>query len=533
LKKSPSPVSDPALSPLAPQGDEQSLAEIKRSSVRGGAVTLLAQGASLVLQLISTVVLARLLLPREYGVIAMVTAVTAFAGLFRDLGLSVSTIQRRQLSDAQLSTLYWINVAMGALLTVAVAASAPIVSWFYGRPELFAVTAVVSLNFLIGSFGAQPGALLTRNMRFGRIAIATLSGAVLSVALSIAFALRGFGYWSLVFGGLAGSVVSSILLNSLCGWRPGIPVKGAGVRSLLRFGANVTAFDFVNYFHRNLDNILIGRMWGADALGLYSRAYSLLMFPINNIRGPLNAVAFPAMSRLQTQPLQLKAYYRRVTAFVAFLSMPIMAFVFVGAIPVVQLTLGDRWLGVAPIFTALAATGFIQPVTTMFGVVVLSAGLARRYLKLGLFNTVCMCTGFIVGSFYGPRGVAIGYGVATYVTAYPLMYWTFQGLPITLRDFAQAIFRPAIASVIAATGTSAIAKLIIHPSPLLELTVMAGVFGPMFILCFLALPGGREEIAKMISIKDFLGWDRTPKPDRPNGVDPSAVVQDKSRESGV
>jgi polysaccharide transporter, PST family len=465
---------------------------------------MLAQGGGLVLQLTSTIVLARLLGPAEYGVIAMVAAVTAFAGLFRDLGLSTSTIQRKEISDAQLSTLFWVNVTIGAILTALTIAASPLVAWFYGRPELTAVTMALSLSLVIGSFGTQPGALLNRKMRFGHLAIANLAGATLSVLVSITLALRGLSYWALVAGTLTGGFLTTLLLNLLSGWRPGSPVRHSGVRSMLAYGANITAFDFANYFHRNLDNILIGRVWGADALGLYSRAYQLLMFPIQNLRNPIMAVAFPAMSRLQDQPEQFRRYYRQVTCFLASLSMPLTAFLAVSSQPIIDVVLGPQWLGAVPIFSVLAVVAFIQPAYSLVGLVMLSSGNARGYLRVGLFNVAVYILGFVVGVRFGPVGLAAGYAVATYLIIVPSLSMSFRGTAIKQSDFWIAVAVPGCASLCAAAVLYfALSRWSGATTPV-ALAVGAGLFAAIYFGLYLLLPGGKSSLKTHASLFRLL-----------------------------
>ena len=500
----------PAPLPTSPfeTGVATDIASIKRQSIRGGAITFGTQGANIAIQLTSTLVLARLLKPADYGIIAMVTALTGFAGLFRDLGLSSSTIQRDKLTHEQLSTIYWINVALGVLLTAVVASLSPLVGWFYRRPELNLVTAVVSISFLIGSFGTQPGALLTRQMLFGRLAVAQLAGALAGLVVSIVLALNAFSYWSLVIGGISGSVITTLLLNSLCGWRPGVAVRGAGVRSMLKYGASITAFDFVNYFQRNLDNVLIGRFWGADPLGLYTRAYALLMFPIQNIRGPINAVAFPAMSRLQNQPDLLRAYYIRATSLLAFASMPVAALLFIISRPLIHLFLGPTWNGAAPIFSFLAIAAFIQPTSGLAGSLLLSTGRSRRYFECGLFNAIVLSASFVVGLPWGPVGVALSYAIANYIVLIPWLVWAFRDSPVGLPDFFRAILYPATAAL-SATAISVIAKLTLaYPSAIMELLAQSALFFTTFLLLISMHREGRAQLMQLLAIAR-TGWSAT------------------------
>ena len=469
-------------------------AVLKRKSVRGGAVTMVSQAITIAIHLISTVVLARLLSPDDYGVLVMVMAVTGFAGLFRDLGLSSAAIQKKDLSSAQQSNLFWLNVAVGTLLTVLVAAASPLVAWFYGNPELTVVTLILSLNFLIGSFGTQHGARLAREMQFGRQSIATISGAVLSLVVSITFALHDFSYWSLVWGYLAGGLTTTLLLFVLSPFRPGLPSKGTELREMMKFGAQITAFDFVNYFQRNLDNILIGKFWGPGVLGLYSRAYSLLMLPISSIRGPINAVAFPALSRLQNEPEAFRDYYLKTTSLIALLSMPLAAFLFVCSRPIIELVLGAQWLGVAPIFSYLALAAFIQPSSGFAGSLLLSLGQGRRYLSCGLFNTILLSLCFIIGVHWGAKGVAIGYAIGNYVVLYPWLFWAFRDSPVCFSMFAKSCAFPTAISFLGILAVTLGTELYRFSNPLTHIGFSGLMFAVAITPLFFLTKTGKQNL---------------------------------------
>lgn len=470
------------------------MVDLKRKSVRGGAVTMVSQAITIGIQLTSTVVLARLLSPDDYGVMAMVMAVTGFAGLFRDLGLSAAAVQKKDLTHGQQCNLFWLNVAMGTLLTVLVAAASPLVAWFYGKPELASVTLALSASFLIASFGTQHGARLVREMQFIRQAVANFGGAILGLFVSITLAFHGFSYWALVWGNLAGATTITLLLFALSPFRPSIPNRGSGVHDMLKFGASVTAFDFVNYFHRNLDNILIGKFWGPISLGIYSRAYSLLLFPLNAIRGPINTVAYPALSRLESEPEAYRQYYHRVTQVVASASMPLCAFLYVESKPIISLALGNQWLGVAPVFSLLAVSGFIQPAASLRGLVMLSRGRSGAYLAWGTVNAVAVSIGFLLGIRWGNIGVAISYGIVNYLMLYPSLILAFKDSPLKIRDFFAPLTRPVFASIGAAIAVSGIDRRFDFTSQTMEFSISALVFGFLYLTILLMMPGGRNDL---------------------------------------
>ncbi len=477
---------------------------MKRKSVRGGAITVASQGATALLGLASTVVLARLLSPDDYGILAMAIAVTSLAGLFRDFGLSAAAIQQATLTHAQQSNLFWANVGLGLMLTVALSAASPLVAGFYQEPEVLWITVTLSITFLIGGISAQSGALLAREMRFGRQAAATLCGAVVQFAVAVVLAVEGFRYWSLAWSQLAGIATTSGLLFALSSFRPGMPSRGTGLKAMLRFGGDITAFNFVNYFQRNLDNILIGRFWGAGPLGVYSRAYALLMFPIINLRGPINTVAFPALSRLRDEPASYRAYYVRVTSVLALLSMPLTAYLFVAAKPVIELLLGADWRGVAPVFSFLALAAFIQPSSSFAGTVMLSLGQGQRYFRVGLFNAVIVSISFVIGLPWGPAGVALSYAVANYLVLYPWLAWAFRESPVSFRDFASACTFPAIASVVAVAVASVSLVYAEEFSPIVQVGISLGTFLTAFTLATAATAAGRRHVAFVASLPEYF-----------------------------
>lgn len=489
-------------------GSSGALGALKRKSVRGGAVTMLSKGISILIQLTSTVILARLLTPEDYGVIAMVAAVTGFAGLFGDLGLSSAAIQKKGLTLAQQSNLFWLNVAAGALLTALVAAASPLVVLFYGKPELFWVNIALSFSFLIGSFGSQHGAMLVRKMQFGRQAVASIFGALVGLGVCINFALKGLSHWALVWANLSGAAVTTILLFVLSSFRPGWMTKGTGIREMLRFGANVTAFDFINYFHRNLDNLLIGKFVGAGALGFYSRAYTLLMLPINILRSPIKAVGFPALSSLKEQPDAYRNYYKKVTQLLALASMPLTAYLFVSAEGIIYLLLGEDWMGITPIFARLALVAFVQPVITLWGIVVLSRGMGRRYVQMGIFNTGCSAIGFVGGLPWGTVGVATGYAIVTYTTALPILAWAFRDTPLRLGDFLSAVARPFVASV-ASAGTWLVISSFWDDINLLGSLALSAIFvGGLYLLVLRVLPGWQNDFRLVSSVLSSINHSR-------------------------
>ena len=250
--------------------------EIGRKSLRGGIVNLGSQGITIIIQFASIIILSRLLTPSAFGTVAMVTVITAFASIFKDMGLSAATIQREDINHDQVSALFWLNVLTGCAVAAFLILFSPIIASFYNRPELVWVTVVLSLNILISCIGTQHSALLARQMKFKKIAYCRLSGVITTFCISVITAHSGLGYWALVAGVVSGTFIQVVMLWIVNPWIPGRARSNAGVKEMMKYGLNLTGFDFVNYFSRNLDNLLIGKIWGADALGLLNYEYEEL-----------------------------------------------------------------------------------------------------------------------------------------------------------------------------------------------------------------------------------------------------------------
>lgn len=428
-------------------------ADLKQRSVRGGAVTLIAQACKFILQMGSTVILARLLAPQDYGLVGMVTAVTGFVALFKDMGLSMATIQKAEINHRQISNLFWVNIVVSLLLTLVTCAIAPVVALFYNEPRLTLITIVSAIGFLFGGLTVQHQALLNRQMRFTALAAIEIVAMGFGVVSALVLAWYSAGYWALVVMQIAIAIGQMGGAWLLCRWRPSLPQRRANIRELLAFGSHLTGFNLINYFARNLDNILIGRSWGAGQLGLYSKAYGLLLLPLQQINAPITAVAIPSLSRLQADPQQFRNYYLKAVSMVTFLTLPLTILSIVISEEVVTLVLGSQWREASFLFRFLGVAALFQPLCNTAGWLYISTGKTDRMLKWGLFASSLTIVSFFIGLPYGARGVALCYAVAMLLQVYPCMYYATRGLDITTRDLLSAIAQSLVAALIAGLAT--------------------------------------------------------------------------------
>ena len=469
--------------------------DLARKSIWGGMTTMTAQGVHTGLQIAGMVVLARLLTPDDYGLIGMVTVVTGFAAMFKDAGLSMATIQKDRITRDQITTLFWINVFISGVLGLCVMAGSPLVAWFYGRPELTAVTAVLSLSFIISGLTLQHQALLRRHMYFGTLATIQIAAQVLTLGVTIVLALLGWRYWALIVGSVVTTLASVLLTFVFCPWVPGRWKKGTGVRGMLMFGGHMTGFEFVSYLARNMDNILIGKFIGADALGLYGRAYRLFMMPIIEIRRPLTNVAEPVLSTLKNQTSRYVKYYQHILNLLATLMIPLTLYCMLEAEFLIRLLLGSQWMGAVPVFQILAITGLIQPLAGTQGLVLLSIGFSKRYFYWGMINAILWCTSFVAGLPYGIEGVATAYAIVNYAVFIPSLFFCFRGTPIKVSLFLKTLVPPMLVAALTATGF-----LAVHQAWPGDSFVAHVFYTGVFVLLYVGLSLCRRSVRELLKL---------------------------------
>ncbi|MBP7936277.1 MAG: lipopolysaccharide biosynthesis protein [Phycisphaerae bacterium] len=404
------------------------------------------------IRMASTAVLARLLTPADFGLVAMGTVVTGFVDVFRDGGLSTATVQHERLTHAHVSTLFWLNVVFGAVVMSIIAGLAPILAWFYGEPRLVPLVLALAAMSLLGGFGIQHMALLRRQMRFGAVAAIELSAMTVGASIASAMAWAGYSYWSLVAMTAANLITAIALAWLTSGWIPGVPRRSTGIGKLVLFGGHLAGYNAINYLARQADQFLIGWWWGAAPLGLYSKAYSLLTLPIAQFNLPIESVTIPMLSRLRAEPNRYRAAFRRVVSILAWATIPLIGGLLVTSDWVVRLFLGPQWTAATPIFLIL---GLCAPAQVMYNTaywVLVSSGQGERCLRMSLIAAGPLVASFLFGLPFGPKGVAGAYAITSSLIVSPLLFrYASCGSPIRQSDF----YRAAVYPVLAASGVVA------------------------------------------------------------------------------
>ncbi len=479
--------------------------DLKEKTIRGGYARICSQAASFLLRLGSLMVLARLLNPNDFGLVGMVTAFTGVLNLFRDFGLSAATVQCPTVSEEQKSTLFWINILCGAILTVVTLILAPVVGTFYHEPRLVRVTALIASGFLFNAFGIQHSALLQRQMRFTALALIETASLIVSASIAIAGAKAGYGYWALVAMTITLPLTSSIGFWIVADWVPGRLRRGVGIRSMMQFGGAMTLNGLVVYAASNVEKVLLGRFWGADAIGIYGRAYQLIRIPTDSLNGAVGEVAFSALSRIQHEPGRLRSYFLKGYSLVLAVTVPATIACALFADDLVAVFLGEKWKGVSAIFRLLSPTILVFAVANPLSWLLTAIGLVGRTLKMALLIAPTMICGYLVGLPFGPRGVAVAYSVVMALWIVPLIVWLLRGTGISPGDIFNVAIRPLGASLFAAGVAAGSAVLLHRLMPLTRVIVENFILFAVYVIALLAV-AGRQSVYWTV----LLGWRGSP-----------------------
>jgi O-antigen/teichoic acid export membrane protein len=493
---------------------ESAAKDLRHSTTRGALASVAGQAGNLVLRTFSMVILARLLTPKDFGLVGMATAATGFLSLIKDAGLGVAAVQRAVITEKQASALFWLNLALGVALAAVCAALAPVFVVFYAAPSLFWITIALGSCFISNGAASQHRAVLQRNMRFGVMAIIDIAGLILSLALAIAMAVEGQGYWALVAMAVSQPALCAIGAWLATRWIPSWPQRAPGIRSMLMFGGKITLSNIIVYAAYNTDKVLLGRFWGAEALGIYGRAFTLSSVANENLFSAIGSVAFPALSRLQNDAARFRSYFLKGYSLFLSLVMPITVWCALFANDIILVVLGAKWHEAVAIFRCLAPTimafGLIHP----FSWVMLATGRAGRSVGTALVITPVVMLGCILGLRWGPQGVAAGFSVAMTVVAVPLVLWAKKGTLITAADVVKAVMRPALSIIISAGATLLALALLGRIQPaLLRLAVETGVLFGVHLLVLLFVM--KQKAVYVGLLRDTRLWPFQQRPEEP------------------
>jgi PST family polysaccharide transporter len=383
------------------------------------------QVARQVLQVISVSILARHVPPAAYGLIAMAFLVTSLLETIRDLGTGPALIREREMSDELASTVFWMNMILGGVITLLVVITAWPAARFFREPLIVPVLQVLSVSFFLGAISVVPTALLNRAMEFKKLAVVQTTAAVCGTVMAITVALAGGKVWSLVSGTLATSLATTIGVWIFAPIRVNAGFRPEYARRVLSFGLHLSGFHVFNYFSRNADNLLVGRFLGSVNLGYYQMGYMLMTYPLQNFTLMVTQVVYPALSKFHEDHARFRAAFLRTTSLIALVTIPVMLGLCVTAQPFIRIFLGPRWMQVATLLAVFAPLGAMQSIFAAVGVIYTTQARTDLQFRWMMFASVWYVLSFIVGLHWGIMGVAICYAIV----------WTLLMVPSFLIPF--------------------------------------------------------------------------------------------------
>lgn len=392
---------------------------IRERTITGVRWSVISQGLNQGFAFAISIVLARILGPKVFGLIGMITVFTGLANVIGNFGLGDAIIQRKELESRHLNAAFWTNVIMGSTLTLLMATLAPVVAWFYKEPALLTLMAVLALKYVLDSMFVVQVALLYRELQFRTLAGIQIGSTVISGLVGLGMALNGMGPWSLVAQALGASLLSLAISWGLGNWRPRFSIEMRACKDLFGFSSYVLGFNIVNYWARTCDNLLIGRIIGPTALGIYSRAYSLMLIPLNQVSRVVGRVMFPALSAIQDDKQRIKRAYLKSISVIGLITFPMMIGAFAISDHLILAILGDKWAGVIPLLKIFCWVGLLQSITATGGWIYVSQGRTGLYFTMGLIFSLALVVSFVAGIRWGIIGVSWSYFICNVIIFYP------------------------------------------------------------------------------------------------------------------
>lgn len=477
------------------------MSDKKRQAVRSVAVTLAAQAIKFFIGLSVTMVLARLLTPKDYGAVAMVGAFTGFLAVFKDGGLSIATVQRADITEAQISTLFWINVALGVGTALVISLLSPVVGWFYNDNSLILIVLALAVPFVLGGMTAQLQALMQRQMQFKEIAIIDIVSLVISAGVGIFSAYSGWGSWSLVAMTITLTTVNTLLVYYFCRWRPSRPVRGAGVRSLLKFGGEITANKLFDSIACSTDSLLLGKFFTSDMVGLYTRAQTLMLLPLSQLMPPLLSVSLPVMSRLAERPESLKRVFLDLLQLTAFASSFIAVMLFVGADWLISVFLGPNWIETGDILRLLSGPALFIPLSTLCVAILTAQGQGSALVRWSALKNVATIVAMFAGISWGAKGIAAALSITSIFILMPILNSiTAKCGPANLKEIWGATGLGALSCAAGCGILFYIRNLLDIENPIIALSVLFLINSIFHGLIMSVFPSCRHSFTRVLNV---------------------------------
>lgn len=429
--------------------DLKASADLGRLAKRGGAASVAGVYGNGIIQIFGVIILARLLTPADFGLAAMVMVLMRFAPLLIDFGTADAMIQRSNITESQVSTLFWLNSGIGVTVMLALSAVSPLIAWLYHEPKLQPIVICSAITFLFTGISAQHLSLLRRTMQFIVVAKIQFLGAVVGLVVAIVIARCGYGYWSLVFRPIASAACVAAGAWLACRWRPGLPDLDAEVKSMIRFGMHVLGFSLVYHMTRVVDRIALGLFYPPRDVGYYQNSYNMyenaFLAPIDQLHG----VGIAGLSKLRSDPDGLRQKFEATLSALAFFVMPAAAILSVTGQDVTVVLLGETWRKSGLLLSIMALRGLVEFIEVSGGWLHISSGRADRWKNSGIVSSGVRVAAILGGLPFGVEGVAVSLVVSGWLIALPSVIYAGRPLGIGAALVLRAVGPPLLGATMA------------------------------------------------------------------------------------
>lgn len=413
---------------------------VKKSIIQGGAWMSIGRILQVSVQIITSIIMARLLAPEVFGQYGMIMVFSGFSLLFMDPGLSPAIIQSKTIQGNSLSSIFWFHIIIAFFLTLALNILAPLIADFYEVSSLQIYINAVSLIFLLTAVSSVPEALIKKQLQFRTITIITLFSVISSNIIGIILAYTGWGLWSLIGQLLLLVGIKSLFVLMYSKWIPKMHFRWVEVKQVLPFGFNVFGGGLISYWGRNLDDLLIGKVLGSSQLGIYTKAYGLLLLPQSNITTIVNQVLFPSFASIQDDLQQIKRIYLKAIQLISFITAPLMLGVFVMAEPIILMLLGKQWSEMIPLVKVFSILSIFQSVLGTTGNIFLSRNRPDIIFRLSLITNSILFVALIFSIQFGLMAVVYCILITSLVFAYFQLYLAGKLIELRVSEVLRAVF---------------------------------------------------------------------------------------------
>ena len=487
-------------------GENKTIEGHGRRSLKSGAVSVTARAVNAAIQISSTLFLARLLMPEDYGLVGMVMAIAGFATAQLDLGTHDAIVQRESITEGEISALFWTTLSIGCAFALIMSACGPLIAWFYHEPRLTKITAVASLTFVAASLTCQHYALLRRAMHFRELAWVEVTSNLLSSCLALVLAFLGYHYWALITKTISLDIFLAIGLRMKCRWTPGKPNFTSGFKEMVKFGLHTGGFTFFDYLGKSADRVALGRKSGPKLLGFYQNASFIYDSLLGILVGPLHNVAVSSLSKLRNDQAQFYKMWSKALSTLAFYATPAFGLLAVTSQDIIVLLLGPKWATAGMILTILALRGIPHSIERTLGWLHVSAGRSDRWMRYGIVSACVQILALCIGLPFGYMGIVRAYVIVMFILFIPALAYAGKPLNIGAKEVLAVTWRQLFGSLFATFVSFALrGTLFAKASPIYRTTGLALIFGFSYLLLVVVFLRVRTPVSVVLRLlKDVL-----------------------------